>query len=144
MSVGTSRRTERDEEQLLLWPDTLSTPQVKKKPPNKRKITKRIALLRLENIRLLVQLRFNGDADRLVKQLSPSHAKAFETVWLGEGSRYPNESLARRIEVVCGLDRGWLDLTHGDPNSLATKITALNGRARRAVTEVVEALLQAR
>ena len=144
MNVGTSRRTERDEEQLLLWPDTLSTPPVKKKLSNKRKITKRIALLRLENIRLLVQLRFNGDADGLIKQLSPSNARAFETVWLGEGSQYPNESLVRRIEVVCGLDRGWLDLTHDGPDSLATKITALNGRARRAVTKVVEALLQAR
>lgn len=142
--MGTSRRIERDEEQLLLWPDTLSTPQSKKKLPNKRKITKRIAVLRLENMGLLVQLRFNGDADRLLQRLSPSHAKAFKAVWVGEGTRYPNENLVRRIEVVCGLDRGWLDLTHGSQDSLATKVTILDAQARHAVTEVVEALLQAR
>ena len=144
MSVGTNKRIERDEEQLLLWPDTLSTPQGKKKLPTKRKITKRIALLRLENMGLLVQLRFNGDADRLIQRLSPSHAKAFKAVWVGEGTRYPNENLVRRIEVVCGLDRGWLDLTHGSQHSLATKVTVLDAQAKRAITEVVEALLQAR
>ena len=80
--MGTSRHTERDEEQLLLWSDPSLRPQTKKKLSSKRKLNKRAALLRLKNIKLLVQLRFNGDDGRLIQQLSASHAKAFETLWL--------------------------------------------------------------
>ena len=142
--MGTSRHTERDEEQLLLWSDPSLRPQTKKKLSSKRKLNKRAALLRLKNIKLLVQLRFNGDEGRLIQQLSASHAKAFEAVWQGGGPQHLSEKLARKIESVCGLDKGWLDLIHDRQDSLATKVTALDGRARRAVNRVVDALLNPR
>ena len=47
-----------------------------------------------------------------------------------------------RIEAVCGLERGWLDLSHAGQNTLATKVTVLDRRARRALNEIVEALLE--
>ena len=144
MSVGTSRRIERDEEQLLLWSDLSLRSQTKKKLPSNSKITKRASLLRIENIKLLVQLRFKGDAGRLIQQLSASQAKAFEAVWLGDELQHLPEKLARKIETVCGLGKGWLDLTHASQDSLATKVTVLDVRARRAVTEVVDAFLHAR
>jgi hypothetical protein len=144
MSMGTSRHTERDEEQLLLWSDPSLRPQTKKKLSSKRKLNKRAALLRFKNIKLLIQLRFNGDEGRLIQQLSASHAKAFETLWLGDEPQHLPEKLARKIESVCGLDKGWLDLTHDRQDSLATKVTALDLKARRAVDKVVDALLHPR
>ncbi len=138
--MGTSRRTKRNEEQLLLWSD-LSIPELKKERPSTHSISKRIDLLRVNNIRLLVQLRFNGDVGRLTQRLSASHSKTLEGIWWGQGSQDLHEKSARRIEAVCGLDKGWLDLPHPDSDSLATKMTVLDGRARRALTEIVEVLL---
>ena len=140
--MGTSRGIKRSEEQLLLWSDLSSTPQVKKKRPSKDTINKRVALIRIKNIRLLVQLRFNGNVGRLTQRLSASHTKTLEGIWWGEGSQDLDEKSARRIEAVCGLDKGWLDSPHPDSDSLATKMTVLDGRARRAITEIVDALLQ--
>ena len=140
--MGTSRGIKRSEEQLLLWSDLSSTPHVKKKRPSKDTRNKRVALIRIKNIRLLAQLRFNGDIGRLTQRLSASHAKTLEGRWWGQGSQDLHEKSARRIEAVCGLDKGWLDLPHPDADSLATKMTVLDGRARRALTEIVDALLQ--
>ena len=139
--MGTSRGIKRNEEQLLLWSDLSSTPPVKKKRPSTDTINKRVTLVRIKNIRLLVQLRFNGDVGRLTQRLSASHSKTLEGIWLGQGSQNLHEKSARRIEAVCGLDKGWLDLPHPDSDSLATKMTVLDGRARRALTEIVDALL---
>ena len=139
--MGTSRGIKRNEEQLLLWSDLSSTPQVKKKRPRTDITDKRVALVRIKNIRLLVQLRFNGDVGRLTQRLSASQSKTVERIWWEQGSQDLHERSARRIEAVCGLDKGWLDLPHPDADSLATKMTVLDGKARRALTEIVDALL---
>ena len=139
--MGKSRGIKRNEEQLLLWSDLSSTPQVKKKRPRTDTIDKRVALVRIKNIRLLVQLRFNGDVGRLTQRLSASQSKTVERIWWEQGSQDLHERSARRIEAVCGLDKGWLDLPHPDADSLATKMTVLDGKARRALTEIVDALL---
>ena len=104
-------------------------------------INKRVTLVRIKNIRLLVQLRFNGDIGRLTQRLSASHSKTLEGIWWGQGSQDLYEQSARRIEAVCGLEKGWLDLPHPDSDSLATKMTVLDRRARRALTEIVDGLL---
>ena len=139
--MGKIRRTKRDEEQLLLWSDPPPAP-LKKKLPIKEKIPGRVAVARLQNIRLLVRLRFGGDVGRLTQLLNASHAKTLEGLCQRGGSRHFDDKLARRIEAVCGLERGWLDLTHAGQDTLATKVTALDRRARRALNEIVEALLQ--
>ena len=139
--MGTSRGIKRNEEQLLLWSDLSSTPEVKKKRPSTDTKNKRVALVRIKNIRLLVQLRFNGDIGRLTQRLSASHSRTLEGIWWGQGSRDFHDKLARRIEHVCGLETDWLDLPHAHSDSLATKMTVLDGRARRALTEIVETLL---
>lgn len=138
--MGKIRRTKRDEEQLLLWSDPLPAP-LKKKLPVKEQIPGRVAVARLKNIGLLVRLRFRGDVGRLTQLLSASHAKTLEGLCQRGGSRHFDDKLARRIEAVCGLERGWLDLTHAGQDTLATKVTALDRRARRALNEIVEALL---
>ena len=140
--MGKSRGIKRNEEQLLLWSDLSSTPPFKKKRPATDTKNKRAALVRIKNIRLLVQLRFNGDVGRLTQRLSTSYSKTLERIWWGQGSQDPHEKLARRIEDVCGLERNWLDVPHPGPDSLATKITVLDERARCALTEIVVALLQ--
>ena len=139
--MGTSRDIKRNEEQLLLWSDPSSTPPVKKKRPATDTKNKRVALVRIKNIRLLVQLRFNGDVGRLTQRLSASQSKTVEGIWWGQGSQNLHEKSARRIEAICGLDKGWLDSPHPDADSLATKMTVLDERARRALTEIVDALL---
>ena len=140
--MGTSRGIKRNEEQLLLWSDLSSTPPVKKKRPSTDTKKKRVALVRIKNIRLLVQLRFNGNVGRLTQRLSASHSKTLEGIWWGLGPRNLHDKLARRIETVCGLEKGWLDLPHADSDSLATKMTVLDARARRALREIVETLLR--
>ena len=139
--MGKSRGIKRNEEQLLLWSDLSSTPPVKKKRPTTDTINKRVTLVRIKNIRLLVQLRFNGDVGRLTQRLSASHSKTLEGIWWGQGSQDLHEKSARRIEAVCGLDKGWLDLPHPDSDSLATKISALDERGRRVLDNLVNALL---
>ena len=139
--MGTSRGIKRNEEQLLLWSDLSSTRPFKKKRPATDTKNKRAALVRIKNIRLLVQLRFNGDVGRLTQRLSVSQSKTVERIWWEQGSQDLHERSARRIEAVCGLDKGWLDLPHPDADSLATKMTVLDGKARRALTEIVDALL---
>jgi len=139
--MGTSKGIKRNEEQLLLWSDLSSTPPVKKKRPNTDTTNKRVALVRITNIRLLVQLRFNGNVAQLTQLLSASQSKTLRGVWSGERSQDLDEKLARRIEAVCGLEKDWLDLAHAKPDSLATKISVLDGRTRRALTEIVETLL---
>ncbi len=139
--MGTSRGIKRNEEQLLLWSDLSSTPPFKKKRPTTDTVSKRVTRVRIKNIRLLVQLRFNGDVGRLTQRLSASQSKTVERIWWEQGSQDLHEKSARRIEAVCGLDKGWLDLSHPDADSLATKMTVLDGKARRALTEIVDALL---
>ena len=138
--MGKIRRTKRDEEQLLLWSDPPPAP-LKKKLPIKEKIPGRVAVARLQNIRLLVRLRFGGDVGRLTQLLNASHAKTLEGLCHRGGSRRFDSKLARGIEAVCGLERGWLDLSHAGQDTLATKVTVLDRRARRALNEIVEALL---
>ena len=140
--MGKSRGIKRNEEQLLLWSDLSSTPPFKKKRPATDTKNKRAALVRIKNIRLLVQLRFNGDVGRLTQRLSASYSKTVEEIWWGQGSQDLHEKLARRVEAVCGLEKDWLDLPHADPDSLATKMTLLDRRAKRALTEIVERLLR--
>ena len=139
--MGKIRRTKRDEEQLLLWSDPAIAP-LKKKLPVKEQILGRVAVARLKNIGLLVRLRFRGDVGRLTQLLSASHAKTLEGLCHRGGSRRFDSKLARRIEAVCGLETGWLDLSHAGQDTLATKVTVLDRRARHAVNEIVEALLQ--
>ena len=140
--MGTSKSSKRNEEQLLLWSDLSSTPPVKKKRPSKDTRNKQVALIRIKNIRLLVQLRFDGDVGRLTQRLSASYSKTLEEIWWGQGSQDFHDKLARRVEAVCGLEKDWLDLPHADPDSLATKMTLLDRRAKRALTEIVETLLR--
>ena len=140
--MGKIRRTRRDEEQLLLWSNPPPAPLKKKLPIKEKKIPGRVTVARLQNIELLVRLRFGGDVGRLTQLLSASHAKTLEGLCHRGGSRRFDSKLARRVEAVCGLETGWLDLSHAGQDTLATKVTVLDRRARRAVSEIVEALLQ--
>ncbi len=140
-TMGTRRHTKRDEEQLLLWSDLPSTSQAKKKPFNEPTSAKRAALRRLENIRLLIELRFDGDPDGLTGLLSESHARALHALLIRDESQYFPAQMAEQIEEVCSIQPGWLDITHDNADPLATKISALDERRRQVLDNVVNALL---
>ena len=113
----------------------------KKKSPHEPASTNRTALRRLKNIRLLIELRFDGDPDGLTGLLSDSHARALHALLIRDESQYFPAQMAEQIEEVCSIQPGWLDITHDNADPLATKISALDERGRQVLDNVVNALL---
>ena len=140
MTTGADKKIQRAEEQLGLWPEKAGA-HLKKNQHQKPSTTKRLVLRRRKNSELLIQLRFEGDVNRLIELLGSPQGNIFGKAWLTGKSDCFTDKLAKRIEAVCGLDRGWIDMNHALPISLATKISVLDATERGALETLTDALL---
>ena len=140
MTTGADRKTPRAEEQLGLWPEKAGA-HLEKNQHQKPSTTKRLVLRRRKNSELLIQLRFDGDVNRLIELLGSPQGDFSGEAWLTGTSDCFTDKLAKRIEAVCGLDKGWLDMSHALPISLATKISVLDATERGALEILTDALL---
>ena len=87
---------------------------------------------RKRNLRRLIDERYEGVLNRLAKAANIQHSQLWRVLKddpVKGQPRYLGETLARRLEEVSELPRGWLDLSHHD--QLIAESDALAARIRR-------------
>ena len=91
-----------------------------------------IGELRKQNLRRLIDEHYEGVLNRLAKAANIQHSQLWRVLKddpVKGQPRYLGETLARRLEEVTGLPRGWLD--QSDQDQLIAESGALALRIRR-------------
>lgn len=87
---------------------------------------------RKRNLRRLIDQNYEGVVNRLAKAASIQHSQLWRVLKddpVKGQPRYLGETLARRLEEVSGVPRGWLD--QNDKEQLIAQSDALAARIRR-------------
>ena len=139
--MNASRRTDRKEEQLVFWQIDKPLPPRKKKASEKRKRPTPVTKQRQQNLRYLVDTRYEGSVERLAQIVKLTSQQLVDAYRGQSDNSILRHRAARCIERACGLETGWLDRVHADATSIAMKISSLDTESRFIVDSVIDAFL---
>ena len=85
-----------------------------------------ITKLRLVNLESIIETKFSGSSTAFADEVGIASAEISQ-IRNNDNQRNIGPSLARRIEVAAGLDRGWMDKDHHIKNLFASVPLILSG-----------------
>lgn len=97
--------------------------------------------IRRENLRYLIQIKFGGVANRMATETGIKQMQIARVFLNTDNRREVGERLARRIEEVCGLERGWMDQSHAQSEEITSRLEMLSVTDRKAVISIIDSLL---
>lgn len=98
--------------------------------------------IRRENLRYIVNTRYNGVVNRLAKDVGMHQAQVARVFVNGSTRRDMSDKMARALEEKIGLERGWLDQEHAKVDDLSARFSQLSLEQRRVVSDLLNHLLQ--
>ena len=97
--------------------------------------------IRRENLRYLIDTKFQGVKNRLANHVGVAHMQIARIFHAGETARNVGDKLARKIEAGCGLETGWLDQDHAQSDDIMQKFNSLDVEGQLAIKQMLDALV---
>ena len=106
-------------------------------------MAKTVGEIRRENLRRVVDTHYGGVMRRLAVALNVQQIQLSRIYSKNATSRREiGNDLARNIEAVAGLPRGWMDQVHDDrADAIYDQLSRLDDRDRDAVEALIRSLL---
>ena len=98
--------------------------------------------IRRENLKYLIQTKYNGVANQMAKDTGIAQMQISRVFLKTKNRRKVGKVLARRIEVACGLELGWMDNIHAQGDAIMGRLDLLDVQDRQAIEAVIDALLR--
>tara|TARA_E500000178_G_scaffold318673_1_gene340313 strand:+ start:579 stop:980 length:402 start_codon:yes stop_codon:yes gene_type:complete len=100
--------------------------------------------IRRENLRYLIDTKFQGVRNRLAKHIGVTHMQIARIFHSGSSARNVGDRLARKIELGCELETGWLDQDHAKSDNIMQKFNSLDVEGQVAIRQMLDALVTRR
>ena len=100
--------------------------------------------IRRENLRYLIDTKFQGVKNRLANHIGVTHMQIARIFHAGESARNVGDRLARKIEAGCDLATGWLDQDHAKTDDIMRKFNSLDVEGQVAIRQMLDALVTRR
>ena len=97
--------------------------------------------IRRENLRYLIDTKFQGVNNRIAKHLGVQPMQISRVFHSGESARNVGDKLARKVEVGLGLESGWLDQDHAKTDDIMQKYNSLDVEGQLAIKQMLDALV---
>ena len=100
------------------------------------------AEIRRENLARVIEQVYGGVGLRLAEALKVSNTQVNRVMSESSSRRDMGDKMARDIEEVAGLPRGWMDHQHNELDDAYLKLLALPKRQQASVLVLIESFLE--